>query len=97
MLVFFTSFLTLDMSRQDARLPLPLGNITYGITQTPQVWLDNLVREEAGALVSNWDAVEELFPDALLDDLLNGYQVFLEHLATDDSRWNCSLPENTPR
>ncbi len=95
--VVFTSFLNLDMSRQDASLPLPLGNITYGITQTPQVWLDNLVREEAGALVSNWDAVEELFPDTLLDDLLKGYQVLLEQLATDDSSWNCSLAENTRR
>src|SRR5260370_41806766 len=85
------------MAARASPLPLPLGNITYGITQTPQVWLDNLVREEAGALVCNWDAVEELFPDALLDDLLNGSQVLLEQLATDDSSWNCSLAENTRR
>jgi len=94
--VVFTSFLNLDTSRTGASVP-PLGKISYGITQTPQVWLDNLVREEAGELVCNWDAVEELFPAGLLDDLFKGYQTLLEQLAADDSSWNRDLAENTRR
>src|SRR4029079_16343668 len=32
----------------------------YGVSQTPQVWLDHQVSEEEGRLVLVWDAVEEL-------------------------------------
>lgn len=92
--VVFTSFLNLDSSHKGASAP-PLGKITYGITQTPQVWLDNLVREDSGELVCNWDAVEELFPEGFLDDLFNGYRVLLEQLASVDSSWNRDLAENT--
>jgi non-ribosomal peptide synthetase component F len=37
-----------------------LGDDPYGISQTPQVWLDHQVSEQGGALVFNWDAVEDL-------------------------------------
>jgi amino acid adenylation domain-containing protein len=93
--VVFTSFLNLDQSSQDAAQPAPVGRVTYGISQTPQVWLDNLVHEEEGALVSNWDAVEELFPDALLDDMHNSYQLLLNQLASDDASWNRGFAESS--
>src|SRR5262249_40372090 len=50
-----------------------LGEAVYGISQTPQVWLDHQVYERAGALLYNWDAVEELFPPGLLDAMFETY------------------------
>ncbi len=95
--VVFTSFLNLDAPGSDSTRAVPLGKVTFGITQTSQIWLDNLVQEQAGALICNWDAVEELFPDALLDDMFNGYQLLLQQLASDDSHWHRGLAENTHR
>lgn len=62
------------------------GEMVYGISQTPQVWLDHQVMEEKGGLVFNWDAVEELFPSGMLDDMFNSYCHFLEEL-TEESAW----------
>ncbi len=50
------------------------GGWVYGISQTPQVWLDHQVSETLGALSYKWDAVEELFPAGVLDDMLAAYQ-----------------------
>jgi len=89
--VVFTSFLNLDSSSREAP---GLGKITFGVTQTPQVWLDNLVREHAGSLVCNWDAVEELFPEGMLNAMLDAYQKLLEELAADKSAWEKSVRDN---
>lgn len=60
-----------------------IGEQVYGISQTPQIWLDHQVFEEAGRLVFNWDAVEELFPPRMLDDMFHAYTQLLEQLAHD--------------
>ncbi|HEY3570592.1 MAG TPA: amino acid adenylation domain-containing protein, partial [Thermoanaerobaculia bacterium] len=54
---------------------------SFGISQTPQVWLDHQVVEQAGTLVYNWDAVEELFPPGCLDEMFAAYRGLLEALA----------------
>jgi hypothetical protein len=59
--VVFSSTVGLDS-------PLPagfdlnrLGNVNYMISQTPQVYIDYQVREEAGGLLVTWDVLEDLF------------------------------------
>ena len=69
-----------------------LGEQVYCISQTPQVWLDHQVMEENGALVFNWDAVEELFPAGLLDDMFAAYRELLSRLCHDDSSWRLRGP-----
>ncbi|QFS52457.1 non-ribosomal peptide synthetase [Nostoc sphaeroides] len=64
-----------------------LGEIVYGISQTPQVSLDYQVTEQNGALIFNWDVVEELFPDGLIDDMFSAYCDLLQQLAKDDEVW----------
>src|SRR5690606_37044893 len=51
-----------------------LRDHVWGISQTPQVWLDHQAVERvdgpAGPYVElNWGAVEELFPPGMLDDM----------------------------
>ncbi len=85
--VVFTSLLQDD---GDSAKPGPmawLGDLVYEITQTPQVWLDYMVGEDRGDLLTKWDAVEELFPERLLDDMFDAYGRLLRRLATDDAIW----------
>lgn len=95
--IVFTSLL--NLGPQGFRSPLTtlseLGEIVYVITQTPQVWLDNQVFEDSGALVFNWDAVDELFPAELLDDMFAAYHRLLKSLA-DERNWQSTQFQLVP-
>jgi len=67
--VVFTSALGLGVRDDGDDAMRFFGDQVYGISQTPQVWLDHQVFEEGGSLVFNWDAVDALFPPGVLDDL----------------------------
>jgi yersiniabactin nonribosomal peptide synthetase len=84
--VVFTSTLMGSVG-QDASVLTQMGELVYGIFQTPQVWLDHQVYEQDGTLVLNWDAVEELFPDGLLDDMFDAYCHLLRRLADEEAAW----------
>lgn len=85
--VVFTSALSLGKLAPDMGGLSQFGEVTYSISQTPQVWLDHQVFEQDGALLFNWDAVEELFPEGLLDSMFEAYCSWLKKLATSDSAW----------
>ncbi|MFI2437497.1 amino acid adenylation domain-containing protein [Streptomyces sp. NPDC018693] len=87
--VVFTSALVLGEPDEDPSAGLRFfGERVYGLTQTPQVWLDHQAAEEGGDLVLNWDAVEELFPAGLLDDMFGVYREVLDALAADGAAWD---------
>ncbi len=86
--IVFTSLLGLNSVNNKRDLELSfLGEEVYSISQTPQVWLDHQVSEQKGALIFNWDVVEELFPQGLVDDMFGAYCDLLERLATCESAW----------
>ncbi len=85
--VVFTSTLGLDSLGEEIWMLDRLGEEVYSISQTPQVWLDHQVREKKGALIFNWDVVEELFPEGLIDDMFGAYCDLLQRLATSESAW----------
>ncbi|NEA43324.1 amino acid adenylation domain-containing protein [Streptomyces sp. SID11385] len=66
----------------------------WGISQSPQVCLDNQVTEESGNLVVTWDAVDELFPEGVLDAMFGAYERLLEYVAAGD--WDAPLPDLPP-
>ncbi|MGI5519987.1 amino acid adenylation domain-containing protein [Micromonospora sp. CA-259024] len=89
--VVFTSALVLGAPGADPAQGIRFfGDEVYAITQTPQVWLDHQVSEEAGELVWNWDAVEALFPAGVLDDMFAAYRAMLDRLTTDPAAWDCT-------
>ena len=61
------------------------------------VWLDYQIFEIDGDLVINWDAVEELFQPAVLDDMFESHRELLHLLARDPDAWGrrqlAALPE----
>ncbi|NJM75029.1 MAG: amino acid adenylation domain-containing protein [Acaryochloridaceae cyanobacterium RU_4_10] len=64
-----------------------LGPVVFAINQTSQVWLDNHVFEEGGALYCHWDVVEELFPEELSQTLLDTFIRLLQLLAQEKDLW----------
>ncbi|GAA6615386.1 amino acid adenylation domain-containing protein [Scytonema sp. NUACC26] len=85
--IVFTSLLGLNsVNKRDLELSF-LGEEVYSISQTPQVWLDHQVTEQKGALIFNWDVVEELFPKGAVDDMFGAYCDLLQRLATSESAW----------
>ncbi len=94
--VVFTSTLNLT---EGAALQPPAGlrpEVVHLITQTPQVLLDQQVAETAeGGLEFTWDAVEELFPPGLLDDLFGAYRERLRWLAAE-ADWSAAAPSLVP-
>ena len=86
--VVFTSALVLGGSGgHDASLLEAFGPVVYGLSQTPQVWLDHQVFERAGELVFNWDAVEAVFEPGVLDAMFEAQCTLLAHLADDEAAW----------
>ena len=63
-----------------------LGKITYMVSQTPGVWLDFQSYIKDGDLVLCWDSVDELFPEKMLDDMLNSLEEQLLIL-TEKENW----------
>lgn len=93
--VVFTSTLNLGATEYPSG-SLDSGDDVYGISQTPQIWLDHVVSEQDGCLVMNWDAVEELFPKGMLDQMFEAYLNLLYKLANDESAWKLSIAELVP-
>lgn len=58
------------------------------ILQTSQVYLDHQVYEDSdGSLIINWDVVEALFPDQMLQEMFGAYLDLLKGLVRDDDVW----------
>ncbi|WP_223830893.1 non-ribosomal peptide synthetase [Streptomyces venezuelae] len=63
------------------------GELSWMVSQTPQVWLDHQVYgTRDGGLLLAWDAVEALFPDGVIDTMFTAYTELLRALARAD--WN---------
>ncbi|MGH3940477.1 MAG: amino acid adenylation domain-containing protein, partial [Pseudonocardiaceae bacterium] len=90
--IVFTS--ALGVASDLVNMQFPFGSLIWGISQTPQVWLDNQVMERDGGLSFNWDSVDELFPEGLLDAMFEAYCALLGWLAEGD--WERSLPDLMP-
>lgn len=95
--VVFSSTIGLDSPLPDGFDLSRLGKINYMITQTPQVFIDYQVREEAGSLVVTWDALEDLFPDGLLDQMFEAHGRMLERLSRSETHWHEIVPALIPK
>jgi pyochelin synthetase len=73
-----------------------LGELVYGISQTPQVWIDCQVMERGGTLSLNWDVRDGVFPDGLVDDMFAAFEGLLRRLAASDEAWDAAAPVPLP-
>ncbi|WP_193085934.1 non-ribosomal peptide synthetase [Halomonas sp. FME65] len=88
--VVFTSALGADTALDESSLLSP-ANTVWGVSQTPQVWIDHQVYEHDGALHFNWDVVESLFPEGMIDAMFTAYCTLLTHLTDHDWHQPCVI------
>ncbi|WP_225859469.1 non-ribosomal peptide synthetase [Streptomyces albicerus] len=89
--VVFTS--TLQGAEAPASGP---GKVVYGVTQTPQVWIDCQVMESGGEVLLGWDVREGVLPDGLVDDAFAAYAALVRELAASDAPWRSTDPVPLP-
>ncbi|HXU31202.1 MAG TPA: amino acid adenylation domain-containing protein [Thermoanaerobaculia bacterium] len=86
--VVFTSTLNLarpwEAEGDEEREEESLGEDAYGISQTPQVWIDHQVAEERGELSYNWDVVDGLFPPGMIQEMFTAYRDLVGRLGAED-------------
>ena len=89
--VVFASNAGMDRARNadgDAAEVEGVGDMVYSRLQTPQVWLDHQVWDAGGSLRFNWDVVEELFPEGLIQEMFDSYCGLLHRLAAEtEAAW----------
>ncbi len=62
----------------------------FGITQTPQVFIDCQAMDGTEGLQVNWDAREGVFPEGLVDDMFAAFETLLRALAAADEAWDAA-------
>lgn len=94
--IVFTSKLGLRQSAENT-LPSWLGAEVYGVSQTPQVWLDSQVSEdEEGNLKLHWDAIDALFEPGVLEGMLDAFAQTLSSLAASEALWQTEAAAPLP-
>ncbi|MCT9933171.1 amino acid adenylation domain-containing protein [Planotetraspora sp. A-T 1434] len=91
--VVFTSAIGLRGESTQRAFPDP----GYGISQTPQVWIDCQNIERGATLVSNWDVREGVLPEGVAEAMFAAYEELLRALATGDDRWLEAAPARLPQ
>ena len=86
--VVFTSHLTGGLDLQESVAPTFPVELGYGLSQTPQVYLDHQVYEHGGGLVVQWDARDGLFAQGVLDQMFAAQQAMLGRLIDEPRTWN---------
>jgi len=94
--VVFTFRPTDPGSQSGAGWTLDDGDAVYEVSQTPQVYLALEARIESGALVLAWDAVDQMFPAGVLDDMADALTDLLLQLAGTDAPWHDAPREILP-
>ncbi|MQT44773.1 AMP-binding protein, partial [Pseudomonas sp. FSL R10-0765] len=72
----------------------PFARQVFGLTQTPQVWLDHQVVEAEGGIALNWDRVVGLFPHGMIEAMFEAYLYSLNWLA--EHPWDSVPPDLMP-
>jgi len=91
--VVFTCDIVQGITSSQDTLPSPIPmDYRNGISQTPQIFFDHQVFEDNGALTVNWDTVDELFPEGLLQEMFDANLRLLGRLAEEDELWHeCNI------
>ncbi|SHO44484.1 non-ribosomal peptide synthetase [Anaerocolumna xylanovorans] len=76
--IVFTSMINNVRKSHDENIGTWFDQITYNITQTPQVYLDHQIMEADGTLIFNWDVLSGYFKDGVIEKMFSRYCDLLE-------------------
>ncbi|AZS50298.1 amino acid adenylation domain-containing protein [Entomomonas moraniae] len=85
--VVYTSTLGVKADKLTTNEFMQNAKLHYGITQTPQVWLDCQTTERYGTLQLDWDVRQGIFPEGVAEAAFTALTELLNNLADDDSLW----------
>lgn len=85
--VVFTSTVGVSGEGLDGNDFMQGASLRYGITQTPQVWLDCQVTERGGTLHVDWDVRSGVFKPDVIGPAFAAFTGLLERLADGDAAW----------
>ena len=86
--VVFTCALSSDFVDEADQSWEFLGEEVFGISQTPQVFLDHVVTERGGALCFHWDVRRNTYPDGMIEAMFDAYIDILNGLGADDETFD---------
>lgn len=78
---------TLVQNVEDRFMKYIGGEHKYGISQTPQVWLDHTIMESDKGLTLSWHYVEDLFEEELINAMWGAYCKLIHALGQNDKAW----------
>ncbi|MFE0155382.1 amino acid adenylation domain-containing protein [Nonomuraea sp. NPDC059007] len=73
-----------------------MGDVVYGRSQTPQVWIDCQALVEDGTLEVRADVRDGVLPAGLAEDLFGALRELLADLAAGDDAWAAASPVGLP-
>ena len=85
--VVFTSTVGVSGEGLDGNDFMQGASLRYGITQTPQVWLDCQVTERGATLHVDWDVRGGVFKAGVIGPAFAAFTDLLERLADGDAAW----------
>lgn len=94
--VVFTSTISQERKAMDASVVHKLGNMVYGISQTPQIYFDHSIYEDDGTLFYHWDIVDEVFPENMIHDMFTSYTKLVERIANNLDIWDEIIDDVVP-
>lgn len=68
----------------------------YGISQTPQVFIDCQVMDDSNGLRVNWDVRKGVFPENLIHDMFYAFETALLKLVNNEQAWESTSLINLP-
>lgn len=69
----------------------------YGISQTPQVFIDCQVMDDDNGLRVNWDVRKGVFPANVIADMFSAFEIALLKLVHEDQAWKSAALVNLPK
>ncbi|WP_340614994.1 non-ribosomal peptide synthetase [Xenorhabdus thailandensis] len=86
--VVFSNTLTANLDNVVADIGWTEATQVYSSNQTPQIWLENQIVRVDEHVQINWNTVNELFPDGMVETMLDAYMALITTCAEDDSIWD---------
>ena len=94
--VVFTSSVGLGEPDATAGAFTGTGRVGFGISQTPQVWLDCQVSDSDGTLRIDWDSRDGVLAPGVVPAMFDAFTRLLHRLATDPTAWDDPAPVTLP-
>ncbi|HGD5269466.1 MAG: condensation domain-containing protein [Peptostreptococcus sp.] len=86
--VVFTSTIGINLDKNKSYDISENGvKIIGGVSKTPQVWVDCQLIEKEDGLQINWDYVDNLFKDQVIDDMFESFSDTIKTLCINEEKW----------